>query len=159
MFKTQRAKKNDLLAIAKINLICFHGSKDLKESKKWVWCNFSAFPRFQYFVIKEKNKILGYILWYFKGGWRQQSVLELEQIAIHPAYQSKGAGSQLVKESLEKIKKHLEKDSRKLKAIIITTSTGQKARKIYEKVLQAKKGATIKKLFSGDEIILIKRFK
>jgi len=152
------ANKKNLKKIAHINLSCFHGSANLKESLKWVFCNFRAFPRFQYFVIKEKN-ILGYILWYFKGGWRKESILELEQVAIDPKYQDKGFGTRLIKESLKQLNIFLKKDSRRIKALIVTTGSTQKAQKIYEKVLGARPEARIKKLFREDEIILIKRFK
>lgn len=100
---------------------------------------------------------MGYILWYFKGGWRKESVLELEQIAIRPFYQGKGCGSRLIRESFEKIKNYLKKEKRTLKAILVTTGTEQKAKRIYEKVLEAKAEAKIKNLFRDDEIIMIRR--
>lgn len=158
MFKIKPATKKDLVAIAKINLVCFHGCANLREAKKWTLCNFRAFPRFQYFVAKLKNKTIGYILWYFKGGWRKESILELEQIAIHPNYQGRGFGSRLIKESLKQFLKFLKKEKRKLKAVLVTTGTEQKAKKFYEKVLGVKIATKIKKLFRGDEIILIKRY-
>lgn len=153
------AKSNDLNEIAKINLLCFHGCKNQNEAKKWTLCNFRAFPRFQYFVIKNKNKTLGYILWYFRGGWRKESILELEQIAIHPRHQRQGFGNKLIKESLKQFIKYLKKERRELKAVLITTGTEQGARKIYEKALGVKMVAKIKKLFRGDEIILARRYK
>ncbi|MFN3301730.1 MAG: GNAT family N-acetyltransferase [Patescibacteria group bacterium] len=159
MLKIRRATKKDLSEIAKINLTCFHGCNDLKEAKKWIICNFLAFPRFQYFVAEKEKKIVGYILWYFKGGWRKKSILELEQVAVEPKFQNQGIGTKLIKESFVKIKKYLQKEKRKLKAILVTTGTKQKAKRIYEKVLKVKPVAKIKRLFRGDEIILIKRYK
>lgn len=158
MLIIKRARKKDLSQMAKINLVCFHGCKNLKEAKKWILCNFLAFPRFQYFVALLKNKVVGYILWCFKGGWRKESVLELEQIAVKPDYQRQGIGSQLILESLKSMRKYLQRQKRKLKAVLITTGTHQKARRIYEKILKAKKEATIKNLFYGDEIILVRRY-
>lgn len=159
MLTIQQAKKENLKKIALINLTCFHGSSNLKESQRWILCNFRAYPRFQYFVIKEKNKIVGYILWYFKGGWRKESVLELEQIAISPSFQNQGLGTHLIKKSLSQIIKNLKKKRKKLKTVLVTTGSKQKAKKIYEKALQAKPVAKIRKLFRGDETILIKRFR
>lgn len=153
------ATKKDLASIAKINLTCFHGCANLEEALKWVSCNFQAWPRFHYFTLKEKNKLIGYILWYFKGGWRQNSVLELEQIAIERKYQGCGFGSKLIRDSLNQLKKYLKKEKRKLKAILVTTGTEQKAKKIYKQVLRAKPAAKINGLFRGDEIILIKKYK
>lgn len=159
MLIIRRAIKKDLLKIAKINLVCFHGCANLKEAKKWTRCNFLAFPRFQYFVILLKNKIVGYILWYFKGGWRKKSVLELEQIAVEPKFQGQGIGTKLIKESFKKIKEYLKKENRLLKSVLVTTGTRQKAQKIYKKTLAVKPVAKIKGLFRGDEIILVKRYK
>ncbi|MBS4012840.1 MAG: GNAT family N-acetyltransferase [Bacteroidetes bacterium] len=159
MLKIKLAEKKNLKDIAKINLLCFQGSNNLEEAQKWVFCNFQAWPRFYYFIIKKNNKVIGYILWYFKGGWRKESVLELEQIAIDPKYQGNGFGSKLIRESLNQLRKILKNEKKKLKAIIVTTGTKQKAKKIYEKVLKAKPEAKIKNLFRGDEIILISRFK
>jgi len=34
MLKIRRASKKNLKEIAKINLVCFHGCKNLKEAKK-----------------------------------------------------------------------------------------------------------------------------
>jgi ribosomal protein S18 acetylase RimI-like enzyme len=158
MLMIKPAYQKDLSAIAKINLACFHGCANLKESQKWVFCNFRAWPRFQYFIIKEKNKTIGYILWYFKGGWRQKSVLELEQIAIDPNCQGQGFGIRLIQESLNQLMKYLKKEKRKLKAILVTTGTEQKAKELYEKTLKAKPTAKIKGLFRGDEIILIRKY-
>lgn len=159
MLTVKIAGKKNIDEIAKINLACFHGCANLKEAKKWLSCNFRAWPRFQYFVLKEENKVLGYILWKFLGGWRQKSVLELEQIAINPKYRGRGFASKLIKESLNQLRKYLKKEKRKLKSVLITTGTEQKAKKLYEKVLKAKCAAKIKGLFEGDEIILIRRFK
>lgn len=153
------AIKKDLTGIAKINLTCFHGCANLKEAQKWVFCNFQAWPRFHYFTLKEKNKLIGYILWYFKGGWRQNSVLELEQIAIDQKYRGCGFGSKLINDSLNQLKNYLKKERRKLKTVLVTTGTEQKAKKIYEQVLNAKPAAKINGLFRGDEIILIRRYK
>jgi ribosomal protein S18 acetylase RimI-like enzyme len=159
MLTVKIAVKNNIDEIAKINLACFHGCANLKEAKKWLSCNFRAWPRFQYFILKKENKILGYILWKFLGGWRKESVLELEQIAIVPEYHGCGFASKLIKESLTQLKKYLKKENRKLKSVLVTTGTKQKARKLYEKVLKVKCTAKIKGLFDSDEIILLRRFK
>jgi len=57
------------------------------------------------------------------------------------------------------MKKYLKREKRKIRAVLVTTSTEQKAKIIYEKVLKAKPVAKIKNLFRGDEIILVKKFK
>jgi ribosomal protein S18 acetylase RimI-like enzyme len=79
------------------------------KPKKWIKCNFKVFPRMQYFVAQFKGKVLGYILWVEKGGFRKNAVLELEQIAVHPDYRGIGIGTKLIKESLKELKNHLRK--------------------------------------------------
>ena len=157
--KIRRAKKEQIGMITKVASACFKGMKNLKEAKKWISCNFRAFPRMQYFVAKDNNSVLGYILWLEKGGFRKKAVVELEQIAVLPAHQGEGIGTQLINQSLPEIKKYLRKRGSLLKVIEITTGTENKAQRLYKKTLKAKVEATIKDLFRGDEVIMFARSK
>jgi len=154
----KKAKKTDLGKIAKIASENFSGLKDIKKAKKWVSCNFLAFPRAQYFVAKINGETAGYILWIEKGGFRKEAVFELEQIAVGKNFQGRGIGTQLIKESLAEIKKYLEKRGAKLKAVEVTTGTDNKAQNLYKKTLGAEPECVIKDLFRGDEVIMIVRF-
>jgi len=156
--KINKAKKEDIPAIVKVASACFRGMKDFKKAKKWINCNFKAFPRTQYFVAKYNQLVLGYILWMEKGGFRKKAVIELEQIAVLPDFQNKEIGSKMIKESLKEIKKYLKKRESKLKLIEISTGTTNKAQRLYKKTLNAKVKAVIKDLFRGDEVIMIARF-
>src|SRR5438874_2161251 len=79
-----------------------------KDSLKWISCNFAAFPRIMMYVARdEEDKIIGYIQWIQKSGFRQESVIELEQIAVLKSYQRKGIGSLLIEKSLENVKAYL----------------------------------------------------
>jgi len=156
--KINRIKKKDIPAIAKVASVCFSGMKDFKKAKKWINCNFKAFPRTQYFVAKYNELVVGYILWMEKGGFRKKAVMELEQIAVLPDFQNKEIGSKMIKESLKEIKKYLKKRKAKLKLIEISTGTANKAQRLYKKTLNAKVEAIIKDLFRGDEVIMIARF-
>jgi len=154
----KKATKKDFNEIAKIGSENFSGLKNMKDAKKWVKCNFSAFPRAQYFVIRTNKKISGYILWLEKGGFRKESVFELEQIAVGKNFQGQGIGTQLVEKSFLEIKKYLKKRGSKLKAIEVTTGTDNKAQGLYKKILRAEQECVIKNLFRGDEVIMIARF-
>lgn len=151
-------RKNDVGIVAKLASMCFSGLKDIRKARKWVNCNFKAFPRMQYFVAKKSGKILGYILWVEKGGFRKEAVMELEQIAVHPNYRGMGIGTKLIKESLHEIEEFLERRGSSLKIVEVTTRYDNRAKKFYEKVLGAKKEAVLKNFFRGDEIIMIVRF-
>ncbi len=153
-----KAKKQDLDKIAKIASENFSGLKNGQRARKWAACNFSAFPRIQYFVAKENDKIAGYIEWLEKGGFRENSVWELEQIAVAKNFQGQGIGTQLIEKSLQEIKKYLKRRRSVLKIIEVTTGTDNKAQALYKKTLAAKPECIVKNFFRGDEVIMIARF-
>lgn len=154
----QRAEKKDIIKIAAIASENFSGLKDLKAAEKWVNCNFLAFPRIQYFVAENSGKIAGYIEWIEKGGFRRDSVWELEQIAVSKDFQGQRIGTQLIEKSFLEIKKYLKKRGAKLKAVEVTTGTDNKAQNLYKKTLGAKPECVVKDFFRGDEVIMIARF-
>jgi ribosomal protein S18 acetylase RimI-like enzyme len=156
--KIKRAVKKDLNEISKIGSENFSGLKDIKKAKKWVGCNFFAFPRMQYFIAKKNGQIAGYILWMEKGGFRKESILELEQIAVKKNFQGQGIGTNLIKGSLSEIKKYLKKRKSELKLIEVTTGTENIAQNLYRKTLGAEPECTIKNFFRGDEVVMITRF-
>jgi len=156
MITIKKAAKKDISDIAKIGLENFSGLK--KNARKWVRCNFLALPRMQYFIAKQNGKIAGYILWMEKGGFREESVWELEQIAVSKNFQGQGIGTQLIEKSLLEIKKHLKKRGSRLKAIEITAGTENRAQTLYKKTLGAEPECVVRNLFRGDEVIMIARF-
>ncbi|MDD4990031.1 MAG: GNAT family N-acetyltransferase [Candidatus Pacebacteria bacterium] len=158
MIKVSKAQKSDILQVAQIANKCFRGYGSFQGAKKWITCNFNAFPRAQYFIAKEKGKALGYILWLEKGGFRKEAVWELEQIGVSLNYQGRGVATKLISDSLATIKKNLKKRGSSLKLIEITTGLHQ-APKLYQKTLGAKKEVVLKDFFRGDEMILVARFK
>ena len=103
MLKMQPLDKKELPEIAKIANQCFRGYGNFNGAKKWLSCNFSAHPRMRYFTAKEKDEILGYILWIEKGGFRQEAVFELEQIAVKETARGRGVATFLIEKSLKNI--------------------------------------------------------
>lgn len=145
--------QEDIDTVAKVHSEQFSRQKD---SLKWISCNFAAFPRILMFVARdEKDKVIGYIQWIQKSGFRQQSVIELEQIAVLKSQQGKGIGALLIEQSLKHIKDYLADTNSTLKAILVTTRTDNQAKALYEKVLKAKEIAVIKDLYSHDEVIML----
>ena len=153
----KRMVKEQIPQVATVASNCFGGLRDINVAKKWIECNFNAFPRMQYFVAHLEDKIVGYILWMEKGGFRQESVMELEQIGVHPDFRGRGVGTKLVTESFKEIKNYLKERGSKLKLIEITTGTENEAQRLYRKTLKAKPECKIKDLFRGDEVIMIAR--
>jgi len=157
MLKIIRMQKRDIFQAARIASQCFSGMKDIRKARLWITCNFRAFPRARYFVAKDKARVIGYILWLEKGGFRKEAVLELEQIAVEPASQGQGVATQMIKDSLASIKKDLAKRGNRLKLVEATTGAGNKAQELYKKTLGARPVCVIKNLFRGDEVIMVSR--
>lgn len=129
-----------------------------QRSDEWIRCNFAAFPRIMMFVARdEKDKVIGYVQWIHKSGFRNESVIELEQIAVIQSQQGKGIGSKLIKESLNSVKNYLSDNNAVLKAVLVSTRTDNKAQALYKTALGAEIVATIKDLYSHDEVIMVAR--
>jgi ribosomal protein S18 acetylase RimI-like enzyme len=129
-----------------------------KLSNEWIESNSKAFPRVQYYVAENQgNEIVGYIHWSQKSGFRQEVVLELEQLAVLPKYHGKGIGTKLIKESLPLINCQLASRGAKIKHIIVTTRSDNYAQKIYQKTIGAKVEAIIRNLYSADEVLMVAR--
>lgn len=157
--KISKLKKSEVNAVAKIASQSFSGLKEIKNAKKWVLGNFSNYPRFQYFVAWQGKEVAGFILWQEKGGFRKDSVFELEQITVEEKFRGQGIAKELIVQSLEEIKKYLKKRGSTLKLIEVTTGTDNKAQELYKKTLNAEPECVVKDFFRGDEVIMISRFK
>jgi ribosomal protein S18 acetylase RimI-like enzyme len=145
--------EEDMHAVAKVHAAQFARQKD---SVRWIRCNFAAYPRIMMYVARdEKDKVIGYIQWIQKSGFRPEAVVELEQIAVLEKHQRKGIGALLIKKSLEDIKNYLGDTNSILKAVLVTTRTDNSARSLYEKILKAKEIAVIRDLYSHDEVIML----
>ncbi|MEO9204242.1 MAG: hypothetical protein ABI296_00825 [Gammaproteobacteria bacterium] len=71
--------EEDIHSVAKVHSEQFSRQKD---SIKWIGCNFAAFPRIQMFVARdEKDKVIGYIQWIQKSGFRRGYVEESPEVA------------------------------------------------------------------------------
>lgn len=148
-------KHNDIEKTAKVHEAAFVRQT---LSSEWIESNSKAFPKVQYYVAETQgNEIVGYIHWSQKSGFRQEVVLELEQLAVLPKYHGKGIGTKLIKESLPQIKCQLASRGAKIKHIIVTTRSDNYAQKIYQKTLGATVEATIRNLYSADEVFMVAR--
>ena len=126
-------------------------------SIEWLECNLNAFPRFLCFVAEIDDSIVGYITWSQKSGFRSETILELEQIAVIPEHHSKGIGKSLIQNSLPLVKEQLIKQDSKLKHIIVSTRADNHAQRLYKNILGADVESTIKNLYSADEVIMVAR--
>lgn len=127
------------------------------SSVEWIECNFRAFPRIQYFVIECENRLVGFIQWIQKSGFRSEVVLELEQIGVLPIYQSKGYGRLLIERSVPLVRQQLESRGASIRHILVTTRSDNVAQNLYATSLGAEVEATISNLYSTDEVLMIAR--
>lgn len=156
--KIIRFRGKDILPVSKIISENFSQLKNIKKAKQWATCNFSAFPRYQYFVAELEKEIVGYILWSEKGGFRQEAVFELDQIAVAEKHRGRGIGTALILKSLIELKKYLKKRKSKLKMVIVSVrKENPAAQTLYKKTLNARVECIIKDYLRGDEAIMIAR--
>jgi predicted N-acetyltransferase YhbS len=73
--------EDDISSVAQVHRQAFSRQRD---SEKWITCNFRAAPRMQCYVAVDGSAIVGYVHWTQKNGFREEAVLELEQIAVLP---------------------------------------------------------------------------
>ncbi len=143
----------DMGVVAKIHAQAFSRQH---SSEKWIACNFAAFPRIMIFVARdEQDKVIGYIQWSHKSGFRQEAVMELEQIAVIKTKQHQGIATKLIQESLTEVKNHLKDNNSVLKSILISTRSDNHAQALYKKALGAQIIAIIKDLYSADEVLML----
>lgn len=128
-----------------------------RHSRSWIECNARAYPRMRYFVAVRNHQIVGFVLWSEKSGFREEVVLELEQIAVLPAYQGKGVGKALILDSLPKVAGVLSQRNACLKAVVVTTRADNSAQGLYRKMLGAQIEAVIPSLYSADEVVMVAR--
>ena|SRR3990167_327810 len=156
MIKIRHMSNDDIKDVSFVHSEAFNRQL---ASRKWITCNFNAYPRIMMFVaVDEMNKIVGYIQWLQKSGFRKETVVELEQIAVLPAFQGKKIGTELINCSLKFIKEYLVTQNSILKSIMVTTRTDNLAQKLYKKTLGVEIVATIKNLYSADEVVMVTKY-
>ncbi|MFT6395242.1 MAG: ribosomal protein S18 acetylase RimI-like enzyme [Methylophilaceae bacterium] len=147
----RHANKYDLVAISKIYLKCFENERN---QLLWITSSFNSFPRSVYYVVEQQGHIAGYILWCVKNGFRDATIIELEQVAIDPQYSGVGLGRRLITDSFERFKKHVTDIGHRVGAVMVTTTEGNYAENLYKSTLKVSRAAVLPGYASGDEVIL-----
>jgi ribosomal protein S18 acetylase RimI-like enzyme len=150
----RRINADDVQSVATVHRETFTRHKD---SKEWIHCNFDAYPRIQIFAAEVDGDIKGFIMWTQRSGFRENSVLELEQIAVHPEHQGEGIGTRLIEESLPVVEGWLAERDSTIETIIVGTRTDNEAQRLYKKALNAEPAAIIEDYASGNELFLVSR--
>lgn len=151
MCAIRKAEKNDISQIAAVYESCF--PREVNHLQ-WIEASFNSFPKGNYYVLEKEGILVGYILWCFKNGFRGKSIIELEQVGVLKAYAGQGLGKKLIEESYAQFQEHAMQQGFDIGAVIVTTSDGNFAEKLYTSVLGVSRSAVIKGYGSGDEVIL-----
>lgn len=150
----RRVEKEEIQSVANVHGATFGGHKN---SEEWIRCNFNAYPRIQMFAAEEDEGIKSFIMWTQRSGFRENSVLELEQIAVHPDDQGEGIGTELTEESPSVVKDRLAERGSEIQTIIGGTRTDNEAQRLYKKTLNAEPAAIIEDYASGNELFVVSR--
>jgi ribosomal protein S18 acetylase RimI-like enzyme len=145
------ANEYDIDSISQVYAHCFPNEK---SHRLWVTSSFKSFPRSVYYVLEQQGIIKGYILWCVKNGFRESTIVELEQLAVDSQYSGKGLGRKLIVSSFEQFKQHVLDTGHKVGAVMVTTTEGNYAEKLYISTLNVSKAAVLAGYASGDEVIL-----
>lgn len=144
----------DLPAAAAVHRLAFVRQN---HSLEWLGATLAAYPRFLCYLAEDQGAVVGYILWAQKSGFRDQAVLELDQVAVLPARHGQGIGRALIDQSLPLVKSELAQQGSTLKHIIVNTRADNHAQQLYRDALGAEVVATISDLYSADEVFMVAR--
>jgi len=150
----RQANKSDIKSISKVYSVCF-----TRETDHEIWINscINSFPKSVYYVCTDGKTIQGYILWSVKNGFRANTIVELEQIGVHPEQAGKGVGRKLITESFKLFKSHITELGHEVSSVMVTTSEGNYAEELYKSTLGVTRSGMISEYGSGNELILFNK--
>jgi len=152
----RQASKSDIKQISTVYSVCF--SNEVSHDM-WINSCFNSFPKSVYYVYEECHEVQGYILWSVKNGFRTNTIIELDQIGVHPDYSGQGVGRKLITHSFEMFKSHIAGLGLNIGSVLVTTSEGNYAEELYKSTLGVTRNGIIKKYGSGNELILFNKIK
>ncbi|MCW8866277.1 MAG: GNAT family N-acetyltransferase [Colwellia sp.] len=119
----------------------------------------NSFPKSVYYVYGDEKSIQGYILWSVKNGFRANTIVELDQIGVHPEHAGQGIGKKLISESFKLFKTHVTELGYDVGSVMVTTSEGNYAEDLYISTLGVSRNGVISEYGSGNELILFNKIK
>jgi len=152
--------EEDALQVSDIGGKNFSSMKDEVKASHWVLCKILSYPVANYFVAACGDEVGGYILWTEHGGFRQEAVVELEQIAVNPNLQGNGIGLQLILQSFWLLKEYFESRGSVIKVVMVTTNAKNEAQKLYIKAFEqlgffVSQKLVVLDMYRDDELMLV----
>jgi ribosomal protein S18 acetylase RimI-like enzyme len=152
----REATKSNLEHISNVYSACFPRERN---HDMWINCCFNSFPKSVYYVCESHECIQGYILWSVRNGFRSNTIIELEQLGVHPVHAKQGIGRKLIVESFKLFKSHIAGLGLDVGAVMVTTSEGNYAEELYMSTLGVTRNGRIEEYGSGNELVLFNRIK
>lgn len=128
-----------------------------RRSQEFIAAHFHAYPLTHIYVLKT-SKVIGYIIWTHKSGFRKNVVLELVQVAINPQQRSQGHGKHIIEKSFEYMSDFVVSSGATVHAILVTTRSDNNASNLYQTTLGVREVGRIPGIFSADEQIFARIF-
>lgn len=150
----RQANKSNINGISKVYAVCF--PREVNH-EIWVTSCFNSYPKSVYYVCMDNNDTQGYILWSVRNGFRANAIIELEQLAVHPEQAGHGIGRKLISESFKLFKSHVAGLGLDVGSVMVTTSEGNYAEKLYKSTLGVTRNGIIEGYGSGNELVLFKK--
>ncbi len=149
----RRMVETDIQTVADLHALVFPRQT---FSQDWIACTFRSFPMSQMFVAEQAGKIVGFVMWTEKSGFRQQAFVELVQGGTDPEHQGEGICTKLVRTSLRMVADKIAERGAVLKSIIVNTrADNHSALNICKNVLKAEQVAVVPGVFSADELYFV----
>ncbi len=152
----RQANKSDISSISKVYSVCF---AEEANHEIWIYSCMNSFPKSVYYVYGNEKSIQGYILWSVKNGFRTKTIVELDQIGVHPEHAGQGIGRKLITESFKLFTTHITELGYNIGSVIVTTSEGNYAEELYKSTLGVSRNGVISEYGSGNELILFNKIK
>jgi GNAT superfamily N-acetyltransferase len=158
-FLVERAIEDDLEEIAGLNRECFpDDNPDFGRAYGWIKAHFVGTNLHTYFVGMLDERMVGYIQWTRLGGFRNEAVLELDDIGVTEEFRGKGFGTQLIQKSLIDYVEHtLKPAGETLRLVKVGTGASNDAQRVYRTALGAEVSSTDRDVYDGDEVNMFAR--
>ncbi|PIP23637.1 MAG: hypothetical protein COX36_02240 [Candidatus Nealsonbacteria bacterium CG23_combo_of_CG06-09_8_20_14_all_38_19] len=154
----RRATEEEMNAIAVLAAKeIYQGDFTKKEMRGWLT---AQFPFAQHFVVTIGSKIVACATWWLHDRFGNKQMLELSIIAVKSRYRRHGIGKELVRFSLEEVRKWWRDHDKGVSAVIVFTdqeNLGSQA--FYKAVLEPDQEVILKNVWGedGGSVIYVKR--
>lgn len=161
MFQVERIRQKEfppevLQGLVEIHRDCFPRDVLKEEDRAVLLQSWNNPPVMNYWILREKAKIVAYIRWVEHGGIRSDAIIELEQIGVHQDHRGQKLGTRIIDDSLYELALFLHQTNRRIKLVYLTTAINNFAQKLYQKTLGTLEISSIPSFYDDShEVIML----